>query len=255
MNIRTLESGTLLRPIFDRLTVVVSDEHQNIAGAQDDFQAELFAAFIDLFPPGKVIIVRAGDNYDVSEGRNRAAIIRHNRQVNDRLGLHDEIRVPGNHDEDDAVPPEAYVYETPDVVIMHGHQFDPAFSGRWAWLGRAAARAWGWLEAHHLAWRWGKDTMLRWLDRRVATIRRRGTGNDPFIFEAYRRDKPVFATGHSHKPQLRDLSIPWYSHELGVWLTAPQGHYYLNPGSWTEKGRGYAGIIDGVNIRLVEVTP
>ena len=259
MNVEVIATGRMARAPFDCPTLLASDAHMNRNGAQNNFgeeNAKLFRGFLGAYLPTAWRVILAGDWWDIWEALRLGLILTANDLTCALLRRYRVLCLKGNHDED-AVKQGiaryfptwefAEIIDTPDVRIEHGHRLDPACSGTWAWIGRAATFAWACLETVYV----GRllRPLMRVVNRRRMTTARRRSGNQVYIDDAVnrvreaqkegRQPQVLFAGGHSHKELLLEI--------------AP-GIYYLNLGSWTGKGVGYAAQIIGRDITLFRIT-
>ncbi len=243
IKVSEIARGKLESPVFDRPELEVSDLHLNCPGGQDNFgpNSRMFCEFLDLHSPEIWGLTLNGDINDIWECNDRAAIIRHNWEVERRI-----IRYPsrkkllGNHDGEPGAPESEFVDETPLRHIWHGHQLDPACSGP-GYVGKIASAIWAMIERDGLAdeLAWLRDAALGINRRLYPTAAERGADNAIWIADAAKRGKVYCSSAHTHHAQLVEI--------------AP-GRWYGNPGSWVNPGRGEAIEIDGRDIRLLEIT-
>lgn len=254
MKMSVVAEGQLTEHVSDDPLLFVSDLHMGAGDKADNFlgQDDLFLQFIDRFPNHEIVIV--GDGFDGWENPDAWTILLAHGAVILALGqrARSTVRIHGNHDGDrtfwESLPREGWkacdIYGLNDLLAEHGHRLDPACSGPGTWIGRRASAAWGWIERKGWAPRfeWLRRLVTRWNDRRRATFARTAETNARYVREFTSLSAPwtVWVTGHTHRPQLVEHPrLP--------------GHFYANPGSWVERGRGYAVLIAGKQISLVEV--
>jgi len=240
MKMIVLKRAWLKRAVRSRPTIVISDLHENSAGPQDNCQGDLLCAFLLRFAPREYDLIIAGDRYDRQEEPNGAAIYAHNERLERIIARFFTLDLPGNHDD---VPGACYTeldFHELGLFIWHGNQLDPACRGRGT-LGRIAARAWGGLERLGLGRPLAgvKRAVVRAADRRIQTASKRNDGNDVYLADAMRRDLDLYIFGHTHRPEL----IEW-----------GDGRILANCGCWTNKGRGCAVLVNGLEVILLEVT-
>ena len=252
MNVRTIAFGTLERAVFDHPTLIISDLHMNTSGKHNNFQADLFLAFLGAYPASTWDIIDLGDHWDVWESGSLHRVISANVAVEAALSRFHRIVTLGNHDgnidQGDidrwlALSVVTHLADKDNYWLEHGHRLDPACSGKGRWVGRVASALWGAVERVGLGRVLGG--IAAWVKRVYyrgrKTAAKRKDDNEEYITDAIGRECVLSATGHTHSPEL--LELP-----------GQPGHYYANPGSWVEYGRGYALKIIGKEIKLLVIT-
>ena len=143
------------------------------------------------------------------------------------------VEVYGNHDRMEGLCERL---DLADMFVWHGHQLDPACNrkGLRGNLDIVGSYVWSGIERAGL--RKVFNPVRRWLTKTAA---RRGDTNMVWLQDAEDRGKVLYVAGHTHMAEL----IEW-----------ADGHYYANPGCWTEEGKGGAVYVDGTRIELWEVT-
>ena len=138
--------------------------------------------------------------------------------------------------------------EMPDMM-RRGGKPSRACSGR-ARLDRIGSFVWGGLERAGLggALKGVREAAVRASQRRRSTASLRGDDNLVYIedararMEAARREgrtsQVLFIAGHTHAHELVELG---------------EGAVFANPGCWVRPGLGYAVLVDGLDVELIEV--
>lgn len=250
MKVRTLKTGRLRREVWPGALILVSDLHENSGGGHDDFQKDRFLDFIGWcarrYPKSTREFLILGDRYERLEEPRGAKIAQNNWTVDRTLAVEVVVEVPGNHDDVDGIDSSFTISEWSDFFAWHGHQLDPACSGRvrFDWAG---SLLWGGLQKIGLGPRLEgvRDYLTRWVRSRQKTAAQRGDDNYVYKADALRRveddSKVLVASGHTHCPE----------------LTSIEGHpgcFYANPGCWVDPRASHAIVIEGTEISLLEVT-
>ncbi len=254
MKIKVLAVGNLVHDVWVQPFIAISDVHENSAGRHDNCQARLLLAFLLAHSPAKWDLMILGDWRDFWEDLRGAAILSNNDWLERRIAMYRTVVLWGNHDDVPGLSPAAYELEANGLFAWHGHQLDPACRGRGR-LGKAASLVWAVLERLWLgrALRGVKDRVVRAAHRRIKTAAVRGADNEAYIADAHEREKVLYMVGHTHKPELVDMTHKWTRWGKVEFGSAP-GRWFANCGSWVKPGHGYAVRVDGRKVELLEIT-
>ena len=204
--------------------IIISDLHLGDGGPRDDFHADTeLCFFLELHRD--VLIVLAGDIFEMWQIRDPREIQRAHPAVCKAIEEHVDFAVRGNHDGDLARIcgiPLAEGLLVDGVLVIHGHQFDAFNHGRFRFVGRAATWLAGGMELIH------RDADV-WLGKAATWLLRRG-----------RHSKPEAYTKAAHR-SLRESAA---RHPRGIAMghthTKDQSWGYWNSGTWTGSRRDYA---------------
>jgi len=238
VNVYVHEKALLARSLWPRPFIAISDIHENSAGPQDNCQRDLLYEWLLGYSPEDFDLLILGDWHDYWESPAGGPVYEHNEKLERVIARFPVRFLPGNHD----AAPGCFFTELDlgGLFAWHGHQLDPACRGRGT-LGRIASRLWGGVERVGLgrAFSGVRDSVVRAANRRIKTASIRGAGNEAYLADARKRGSVLYLSGHTHRPELVEWS---------------PGHVYGNPGSWTEPGTGWAIIVEGNEVKLLEVT-
>lgn len=189
----------------------VSDLHIATGGPEDDFRehAERFCTMVDHLtgplgvPPETVHYL--GDVLELAGtpvGTSADEILTHYPEVARRIrpGVH----LWGNHDPRSPLA-RLEAIDVSGIHMEHGHRGDHWHTGRWAWVGRLACRAGGWLERIGLT---DIDRTPAQVDD--AAYRREFAARYDQYFTDYLRRHPrvgLVLFGHTHRPGLHRTTI------------------------------------------------
>ena len=232
------DMGTLAREVWPAPLVIVSDLHNSGPGGHCNFQRELFEYFLEYVAEIRASLVVAGDINDISEEPHSRAMNEADWllwRASEARGL-PTVKLPGNHDRLERVAGVWDRLDIADLFVWHGDALDPACNrkGLRGNLDVVGSFVWGGIE--RIGLRRIFNPVRRWLTKTAA---RRGDTNMVWLQDAEERGKVLYVSGHTHVWEL----IEW-----------ADGHYYANPGSWVEEGKGGAVYVDGTRIELWEVT-
>lgn len=243
MKVQAIAVKCLAHPVWPRPFIAISDIHENSAGGQDNCQRDLLYEWLLGYASEEFDLFILGDWHDFWESPGGGPVYQHNEKLERNIARFHVVFLPGNHDD---APGCFYTSIDRDgLFAWHGHQLDPACRGRGT-LGMIASKIWGGIERIGLGRPLAgvKRAIVRQANRRIKTASIRGDGNIAYIADATdraRRDGVMlYIHGHTHWAQLLQL-------KTGDCI-------YANTGSWTEPGKGWAIIVQGTEVKLVEVT-
>ena len=233
-----IASGTLAREVWPAPLVIVSDLHNSGLGGHNNFQRELFCEFLEYVAEIRAGLIVAGDVRDISEER-RAREMNEQDQLTWRAArARGQVvyEIPGNHDRLERVAGVWDRLDLSDLFVWHGDALDPACNRKGLRGNLDVVGSFVWSGIERAGLRRVFNPVRRALQK---TASRRGDTNMVWLQDAEDRGKVLYVSGHTHMAEL----IEW-----------ADGHYYANPGSWVEEGRGGAIFVDGTRIELWEVT-